>query len=417
MDPSQAESVAATTPTAAYVHIPFCRHRCGYCNFALVANRDYLIDRYLAALALELSRVIGRPHLHSLYLGGGTPSHLSDAQLAQLFTILRERLDWNAETEVTLEANPIDLQRDRSALFRELGINRVSLGVQSFQPAKLKILERDHSASQIARAVENCRKFARSISIDLIFATPSETAEQWHVDLELAQVLDIDHVSTYELTYEKGTRFWSRRSKGLQAEADEDLRCRMYDMAICSLTARGFEHYEISSFARPHHRPRHNQVYWSGAPYWGFGSSASGFLNGVRYTNAESTLRYIKLLESGERPVAHAHALPPIDLARELLAIGLRRLDGVGEREFQQVSGFTFAATAGPTLERLQNLKLIRGFHDGATAGDDTSPAVVKLTERGILLYDSVAVEIIAAATAADRDAADGPDDQGKSSG
>lgn len=417
MNLSRAESVATPSPTAAYVHIPFCRHRCGYCNFALVADRDYLIDRYLSALALELARVAERPRLQSLYLGGGTPSHLSDTQLSRLFGILRERMDWSGETEVTLEANPIDLQRDRSPLFRELGINRVSLGVQSFQPDKLKILERDHSAKQIAKAFENCRAFARSISIDLIFATPDETAEQWQADLEMALALDIDHISTYELTYEKGTRFWSLRSKGLQAEADEDLRCRMYEMAIRALSARGFEHYEISSLARPGHRSRHNQVYWSGAPYWGFGSSASGFLNGVRYTNAESTLRYIKLLESGERPVAHAHALPPIDLARELLAIGLRRLDGVNEREFEQTSGFTFAASAGPTLERLQNLGLIRGYRDDSSADDNAGPAVIKLTERGILLYDSVAVEIIAATTPADRDATDGFADQGKSSG
>lgn len=389
-------------PSSVYIHVPFCRHRCGYCNFSLVAGRDHLVERYLFALRKEVEQLPVHAELETLYLGGGTPSHLTDEQLRELFALIGERFTWTAATEVTLEANPIDLQIDRSTLFRDLGVNRISLGVQSFDPQKLQILERDHSPDQVMRAVEMVRKFAKSISIDLIFAVPNETPQVWQNDIDQALHLGAEHLSTYELTFEKGTQFWTRRLKGQLFESDEELRLQMYEMVIQSLTANGHQHYEISSFARPGHRSRHNQVYWSGADYWGLGCGASGYIDGWRYTNAESLMRYLKLIESGESPQVHRERLTPLESARERLAIGLRQLDGLRESDFQCRTGFSFADCAAEPLVRLESLGLLAREPKAKNAPlsnlseIDNTDSILRLTDKGKFLYDSVAVEIIA---------------------
>jgi oxygen-independent coproporphyrinogen III oxidase len=372
-------------PRSVYVHVPFCRHRCGYCNFSLVAGRDYLVDRFLIALGQEIESLPESFEVDTVYLGGGTPTHLSDLQLATLFAHLRKRFAWSDTAEVTIEANPVDLQDDRSAAFREFSINRVSLGAQSFNPSKLAILERDHDAEQIRIAVDHARKFATSISIDMIFATPKETLEDWMQDLENLETLPVDHVSTYELTYEKGTRFWARRLKGEQAESDEELRLQMYETTMERLQRFGFAQYEISSFARLGRRSRHNQVYWSGLDYWAFGPGASGYLSGVRYTNVGSLLRYLKLMEMNSTPRELEERLSPAESARELLAIGLRNMEGVAQTDFNLRTGMSLTACAGTAIERLTNWGLL-----------EFSKSRLRLTQRGKLLYDTVAVEILA---------------------
>ncbi|MEQ1904100.1 MAG: radical SAM family heme chaperone HemW [Pirellulaceae bacterium] len=372
-------------PRSVYVHVPFCRHRCGYCNFSLVAGRDYLVDRFLIALGQEIESLPESFEVDTVYLGGGTPTHLSDQQLAELFAHLRKRFSWPETAEVTIEANPVDLQRDRSTVFREFGINRVSLGAQSFNPSKLAVLERDHDAEQIRKAVEESRKFATSVSIDMIFATPKETLTEWVQDLENLETLSIEHVSTYELTYEKRTRFWARRLKGEQVESDEELRLQMYETTMERLQKFGFAQYEISSFARLDRRSRHNQVYWSGLDYWAFGPGASGYVAGMRYTNVGSLLRYLKLMEMNSTPRELEERLSPAESARELLAIGLRNLDGPSESEFHSRTGMSFKDCAGHAIERLTNWGLL-----------EFSEPRLRLTNRGKLLYDTVAVEILA---------------------
>ena len=372
------------SPKSAYIHIPFCRHRCGYCNFALVANRDYLIDRFLAALKIELSSIQERIELQTLFLGGGTPTHLSNQQLRHLFEMLGQHFDFS-NAEVTSEANPSDLTSEKIETLFELGINRISLGVQSFRSEKLQQLERDHSAEVVERVVNQLQAFTENISFDLIFATMGEGLDQWQADLKHAISLQPKHLSTYELTIEKGTAFWNRERLGQLVQTDENLRAEMYQSTIEILEAHGFGQYEISSFAKEGFRCRHNLTYWSGQPYLAFGAGASGYIDQVRKTNHGSVSTYIKRIEAGQSPVELSERLSSMDRAKELLVVGLRRMDGVNQTEFHQLTQLVFGDVL--TSRRAKGLfenELIK------REGDN-----LRLTQQGVLLYDSIAEVIL----------------------
>lgn len=371
-------------PRSLYIHIPFCRHRCGYCNFSLVAGRDHLIERFLSALETEVSWLSDSYELDTLFLGGGTPSHLSPAQLDRLKKIISSRFSLTRKAEVTAECNPNDLDGFRGQALAELGVNRISLGVQSLRPEKLKALERDHNHADVENAIRVARSFCRSVSIDLIFAAPWETFAQWKSDLNQALGLNPDHVSTYELTYEKGTQFWNRLNRGQLSQADEELRSEMYCYTINRLSNAGLEQYEVSSFAKPRHRCRHNLVYWSGNPYFAFGPGAAKYVDSIRQTNHHSTMRYMNLIEQQRSPVSESEQLAPLDSAKEHLAIGLRMIDGVDDKQFKSSTGFSVEEILGPLAEQLQeNEMLIRtnGFW--------------RLTAKGILICDWISGEII----------------------
>ncbi len=370
-------------PNSAYVHIPFCRHRCGYCNFALVAKRDYLIDRFLSALATELSRLDQGYTLQTLFLGGGTPTHLTAPQLTRLFTILQRRFDFT-KAEVTSEANPSDLNTEKIQVLHDLGVNRFSLGVQSFHDSKLKLLERDHSADQVRQVVGELQNYTENISLDLIFAAMGETLEMWQADLEQAISLNPKHLSTYELTIEKGTQFWKRERSGQLSPTDEDLRTDMYQHTIHRLNNCGLDQYEISSFAAEGFRCQHNLIYWSGRSYLAFGAGASRYVGGVRETNHSSVSAYLKRLESGESPTVFSEKLDAIARAHELLVIGLRKIDGVQELAYRQLTGFGFDEVLSEKARSLFELGLI-----------ERSGEQLRLTPRGVLLYDSVAETIL----------------------
>ncbi len=327
-------------PRAVYIHIPFCRHRCGYCNFALVAGRDYLIDRFLDALETEIGWLKNTYEVDTVFFGGGTPSHLSAENLNRLNSIVRSRFVIGESCEVTAECNPSDLTETVADALAACGVTRVSLGVQSLNAEKLKILERDHTRNVVQQAVAQARLFAKSVSLDMIFAAPEETCHQWQSDLDDAIKLEPDHFSTYELTYEKGTQFWNRRERRDLNSADEDIRCQMYEHAIDTLASCGYRQYEVSSFAKNSHACRHNNVYWAGDPYFAFGPGASRYVDGIRETNHQSTTRYIQLIENGRSPIADSEQLAPEDSARELLSIGLRRTMGVDLAQFRQRTGY-----------------------------------------------------------------------------
>ena len=248
-----------TTPRAAYVHVPFCARRCGYCNFSVIAGRDDLADQYLDALAAELS-LLGMPHeVDTLYVGGGTPTRLSPVQIERLCAMLREWFPLAAGHEWTIEANPEDLDAERVALLASAGVNRVSLGAQSFDAAKLERLERCHSAADTERCVALADARGMDVALDLIFAAPGETLPVWLSDLQAALRLGVEHISTYGLTFEKGTRFWTLLQKEDLRQAPEELERQMYEATIDMLAAAGMEHYEVSNFALPGHRSRHNR--------------------------------------------------------------------------------------------------------------------------------------------------------------
>ena len=388
---SSTNELTGSLPRSVYVHIPFCRHRCGYCNFSLVAGRDHLIQRFLNALQIELRKKLGkaRVELDTLFLGGGTPSHLSVKQLDTLFEMLREHFDWSQESEVTVECNPNDLDESKAEKFSDHCVNRVSLGVQSLHPGKLTILERDHDPRQVETAVQLARSFATSVSIDLIFASPGESKQQWFDDLNAASDLNPDHISSYELTFEKGTSFWNRLQRKQLSELDEDLKAEMYEHTLSRLRELKYEHYEVSSFARRGHRCRHNQVYWSGESYLAFGPSASQFVGGVRETNHRSPTQYMKRIEAGKSPVEEREQLTGVDAAKERLAIGLRRLDGVEVAKLESSTGYSIETILGEAIHGLLEHRLVE------FAINSKQQAVFRLTEKGVMLGDGVASLIL----------------------
>lgn len=373
-------------PRSAYLHVPFCRHRCGYCNFAVVAGRDDLARRYLDALGIELSWLGAPQPVDTLYLGGGTPTRLAPDDLTRLLTLAAR---WfpprdGATLEWTVEANPGDLSAEVVRLLAEHGVSRLSLGVQSLNSEKLSRLERDHTPDDVRRVVDAARAAGLAVAIDLIFAAPSETLADWRDELAAALELGPEHVSTYGLTYEKGTAFWSRRRRGRIDELDEELQRVMYLEAIDRLAAAGLEHYEVSNFARPGRRSRHNEAYWTGREYHAAGPGAARYVDGVRQTNHRSTFTWLRRVEAGQSPVAESERLSPEERARERLVFGLRRLKGVDREDFATATGFGVDDLAGAAIKRF--------VRDGLLADDG---ARVRLTRDGLLVSDAIWPELL----------------------
>jgi putative oxygen-independent coproporphyrinogen III oxidase len=366
-------------PRSAYVHVPFCAHRCGYCNFTLVAGRDDLVEPYLRAIETELSWLDEPRPVETLFFGGGTPTRLSPDALDRLMNIVLRWFPLEPGGELSVEANPADLDRPHVDVLAAHGVSRVSLGAQSFDPAKLKTLERDHSPERIAESMALLRPCVRSISLDLIFAAPQETLAGWQSDLAAALTLAPDHVSTYGLTFERGTRFWGRRASGALRSQDEETERAMYAAAIGTLSAAGFEHYEVSNFARSGHRCRHNEVYWAAEGYYAAGPGAARYVAGRREVNHRSTTTYLRRVLAGQSPVAEAETLSPEDRAREALVIGLRRLDGIEREEFAARTGFDLDALAGDALDRYTALGL---FEDDGRH--------IRLTRAGLFVSDAI---------------------------
>ena len=326
-------------PRSAYIHVPFCRHRCGYCNFSVVAGRDDLVESFLEAISIELSWLGAPQEIDTLYFGGGTPTHLSPSELDRLCQLALQWHPLAADHEWTVEANPADVSHERLAVLARHGVNRISLGAQSFRTEKLELLERDHRAAEIFQAARLAREAGMQVALDLIFATPSETLPEWQADLDEALSLDPEHISTYGLTFEKGTPFWSRLARDELTAAVEELERDMYLASIDRLTQSGWEHYEVSNFARPGRRSRHNEAYWSGLGYFAAGPGAARYVNGVRETNHRSTTTYLKRVLAGQSAVADRECLNPPQRAREFLVFSLRRLEGVARDAFCESTG------------------------------------------------------------------------------
>jgi oxygen-independent coproporphyrinogen-3 oxidase len=328
---------------------------------------------------MELASLRTPHEVDTLYFGGGTPTHLSVAQFKQLAHFV---LGWHPLApghEWTVEANPCDIDEAIIDTLASLDVTRVSLGAQSFRSEKLAILERDHAADDIGRAVALARRAGMQVSLDMIFAAPGETFDQWSADIDSAIALAPDHISTYGLTFERGTEFWNRRLRGQLVQSDELLELEMYALAIDRLTAAGFEHYEVSNFAQPGCRSRHNETYWSGAGYHAAGPGAARYVAGIRETNHRSVTTYIKRVLAGESPVAEREELEAEDRARELLVFGLRRIAGVSRREFLQQHGYEIDKLASAPLRKYTELGLL---------ADDGE--CIQLTRQGLFVSDAI---------------------------
>lgn len=372
------------SPRAVYIHVPFCRHRCGYCNFTVVAGRDDLQSGYLEALETELQSLAEPREVDTIYVGGGTPTELTVPHLQQLCQLIKCWFIPTPGCEWSIEANPFALTRDKLELLATAGVNRISLGVQSFDSQKLTILERDHRATDIVESYRRCRDSVPAVSLDLIFAVPQETPVQWRDDLECAMQLRPEHLSVYGLTFEKGARFWSELARGRWSEVDEERQRAMYQLAIELLTRAGWEHYEISNFARTGHRCRHNEVYWTGREYYGFGPGAARYVGGRRETNHRSTFTYIRRAQTRQSLVAESEVLTAEDQARERLVFGLRMLEGIDRSQFSTATGFSVDQLVAEPLGR---------FVDWGLLDDDGQR--IRLTGEGLLISDSLWPEFL----------------------
>lgn len=366
-------------PRAAYIHVPFCLRRCGYCNFTVMAGRDDLVEPYLAAIERELSWLGNPCEVDTLFFGGGTPTYLRPAQLQRLMTLARTWFPLAAGYEFSVEANPADLHAEQVDVLVQGGVNRISLGIQSFDDGKLAALERDHRRGEIERAWSLVDGRFSSVAIDLMFAAPGETAEAWRADLQAALDKAPDHISAYGLTFDKGAAFWGRRERGQLRSVDEEAEREMYELTIETLTRAGWEHYEVSNFAKPGHRCRHNVTYWQGGSYFAAGPGAARFVAGWRETNHRSTSTYLKRVLAGRSPVAEREQLGPEEAARERLVFGLRMLEGVDRQRFREQTGFAVDDLVGAVLPNL----LKRGFME-------LIDNRLRLTRRGLLVSDSI---------------------------
>jgi oxygen-independent coproporphyrinogen-3 oxidase len=371
-------------PRAAYVHVPFCAHHCGYCDFAVVTGQDGQISLYLEALGAEMARLGSPQPVDTIFLGGGTPTHLNANQLERLLDDVRRWLPLNPGGEFTVEANPGTLGPDKIAALAAGGVNRVSLGVQSFQPGLLRVLERDHVPEDVPRAVAAVRRCIPQLSLDLIFGAPGQTLAEWADDLARALALGPDHISTYGLTYEKGTHLWKQREGGAIEAQPEETELALYEMAMDTLGAAGFEHYEISNHARPGMRSRHNQVYWANHAYFGFGMGAAKYLRGRRSVNTRELQGYIRKALAGDVIEFQSEELGPEERARETLVMHLRRADGVERSAFRAQTGFDVDALAGAALARHGELGLV--VDNGES---------MRLTRRGKCLADALVQELL----------------------
>ena len=364
-------------PRHVYVHVPFCARRCVYCDFAIAVRRHVPVEEYLSAVRRELDLRFpegGNWPIDTLYFGGGTPSRLGGEGVARLLDVLSNRITIDPGAEITLEANPEDVTREAAEQWRSAGINRLSLGAQSFDDDVLKWMHRVHDAATICSAVDNARAagFA-DFSVDLIFALPNEVPRSWETDVRAALALAPTHISLYGLTTEDGSPLGRWRDRGLVSEAAEERYEREYLFAHETLGAAGFEHYEVSNFARPGHRARHNSTYWKNRPYAGVGPGAHEFNGLERRWNVDAYVEWVRRLSQSADPIGGSEVLDSENREAESVYLGLRTSNGL----------------------RLTGAELVRAQHwidaGWGTLRDDGR---LVLTPLGWLRLDSLAADL-----------------------
>jgi oxygen-independent coproporphyrinogen-3 oxidase len=351
-----------------YLHIPFCHRVCPYCSFYKHTPAGTAIGTFVDALAAEarqrLETVAQQPR--TLYLGGGTPSMLSPRHLTRLFSTLRRVIDFSALDEVTLEANPATFDLAKARLFRELGVTRVSLGIQSFAPGVLATLGREHSPAQAADAVTILREAGiPQVNIDLMFSIPGQSAGDWDATLRQTLALEPDHISAYNLTYEEDTAFFASLRRG-EVAVCEDVDARMFHLADDILTSNGFDHYETSNYARPGCHSSHNRGYWRGEDYLGLGPSAVSTLDSIRSKNVADTARYVAQINSLGHALADSETLDAEARRLERIALGLRTSEGIPLTLLDPAARARADVLVGEGLARVEGGRLMLIHHGRA---------------------------------------------------
>ncbi len=371
-------------PAGVYIHIPFCRSRCSYCDFATGMYSTDLAERYVQALLAEIAswqEVEAPEKVNTIFFGGGTPSLLAPAQLESVLQVLHRRFSISGEAEVTLEINPGSANPETLAEFRRLGINRASFGAQTFDDNELARLGRSHSADDTRRTFRYLRDAGfDNVSFDLIAGLPGQTMPGWQRNLDEAFALRPEHLSFYLLEVHQGTPLADHIKKGIQPRPDDDLAAEMYAVMLDRASEAGYEHYEISNLCLPEFESRHNTKYWTAAPYYGFGCSAHSYDGGFRrWANERDMLRYSEMIEQGTTAVVSETRLTAADRQAEAVFLGLRMMHGFSFTEYQQMFGADLRAQHETDLARFRDAGLIECNGD-----------LLKLTRAGALLSNEV---------------------------
>ena len=392
----------ALPPLGLYLHVPFCARKCAYCDFVSYAGQTHKASEYARALYQEFlwylhQGIWERYRPYTLYIGGGTPSLILEA-LLPLLQQFSATLPFDSFSEKTVEINPGTVRLPQLQQLRRAGLNRLSIGIQSFHDDELHVLGRIHSSDEASRCVQEARQADfDNISLDLISALPGSSLARWEENINRAIDLDPEHISIYTLTIEEGTPFWRQRQAGRLMLPDEELQIDMYQQAVSLLKSSGYEHYEISNFARPGFRSRHNQLYWRNEEYLGLGAGAYSYLNGTRFANTAMIETYIKPIStmpskkgkvkfSGFYPltVEHREYLSRKGRIGETIMMNLRLLEGLNLHRFQQRFGQALEDLYPRELEKLSSLDLIE-IQDG----------YVCLSSKGLLLANEVCREFL----------------------
>lgn len=368
-----------------YIHIPFCKSRCIYCGFYSTTLLD-LRKKYINAVCreMELRKNYIREPFSTIYLGGGTPSLLDEAELTKLFLYINNVYDVDRNAEITMECNPDDITPEFTNMLSRLPINRVSMGAQTFADSRLRLLHRRHNSDEVKHAVKLLREAGiKNISIDLMFGFPDESLSQWKEDISAALALNVEHISAYSLMYEEDTPLWKMLDTGKVKEIDEELSLTMFKELVCQLTDAGYEHYEISNFARPGYRSRHNSNYWHQVPYIGLGAAAHSFDLNSRQWNVADLKLYIEEINNGIIPMEREE-LDNDTTFNDIITTALRTSDGIDLNALETRLGKryrnTLISAAGKHLE--QGLLEIR--HDR-----------LRLTAEGIFISDMVMSDLM----------------------
>jgi putative oxygen-independent coproporphyrinogen III oxidase len=324
---------------AAYIHIPFCHHICHYCDFNKVFMKGQPVDEYLEALGKEMELTVkdDREVLETIFVGGGTPTALNEKQLEKLVRTIQTQLNFDSKTEYTFEANPGDLSKEKLAILKNAGVNRLSFGVQTFNDELLERIGRTHRAKDVFASIEAAKSVGfENISIDLIYSLPGQTKQDFIESIQTALSLGLVHYSGYSLIIEPKTVFYNLMQKGKLPIPGEDAEAEMYETLMEQMELNGLHQYEISNFAVPGYESRHNITYWNNEEYYGFGAGAHGYVNGIRQSNYGPLKKYMEPLSKGELPIMDAHRVTIEEKTEEEMFLGLRKTEGVSIRHFQE---------------------------------------------------------------------------------
>ncbi|MCE4044597.1 radical SAM family heme chaperone HemW [Lysinibacillus fusiformis] len=368
-----------------YIHIPFCHQICNYCDFNKFYFKNQPVDEYIEALGKEMALATQKNpesfrHIETVFLGGGTPTALSPQQLDKLLTLIRTYIPMNSVTEFTSEANPDELSAEKLQVLFEGGVNRLSMGVQSFDQGLLQKIGRTHSNEHVYETIALAKKIGfQNISIDLMYGLPGQTMAQWKDSLEKALALDLPHFSAYSLIVEPKTIFYNQYAKGKLLLPTEDLEADMYDVLMLQMELHGLQQYEISNFAKPGYHSEHNKIYWDNDEYAGFGAGAHGYLAGVRYSNHGPLKKYMETVFAGELPIVHEHEVSQAEKREEQMFLGLRKTEGVKHKIYEEKLKVPIVAHYDSVLKELVSKGLLE--HDDVG---------VRLTRKGRFVGNEV---------------------------